>query len=73
MALALDLPVVWSGQRQKSWGEPCTRCHWQPDIAIYFRMRQGRVDGIDAPLSDLELVPESTTMWKPGHAAIFLI
>ena len=34
-------------------------------------MRQGRVDGIDAPLSDLELVPESTAMWQPGHAALF--
>lgn len=66
---------VWSGRWQKSWGEPCARCHWQPDIAIYFRMRQGRVDETHAPLSDLESVPASTTMWQPGsctgHAAIF--
>lgn len=63
--------IVWSGQWQKSWGEPCSRCHWQPDIAIHIRMRQGVVDENHGPLSDLEPVPASTTMWQPGHAAIF--
>lgn len=57
-----DLRVEWQGQ--KSWDKPCARCHWLPDIAIWFRGQQGRVMRL-VPLSDLEPFPCGNKVMQP--------